>query len=54
MKYGLSDPTIKKIQSVFIRYSQVEKAILCGSRAKGAYKNGSDIDRVGITFYSKI
>jgi predicted nucleotidyltransferase len=26
------------------KYPQVEKAILYGSRAKGDYKNGSDID----------
>jgi predicted nucleotidyltransferase len=44
MKYGLSQSTIKKINGVLSRYPQVEKAILYGSRAKGNYKNGSDID----------
>lgn len=44
MKYGLSDSTIDKIRGVFGRYPQVEAAILYGSRAKGNYKNGSDID----------
>lgn len=44
MKYGLSDAVVKKIHNVFARYPQVEKAILYGSRAKGDYKNGSDID----------
>ncbi len=44
MKFGLNESTIQRIQSVFARYPQVEKAILYGSRAKGAYKNGSDID----------
>src|SRR3990172_9167659 len=44
MKFGLSDSTIEKIHGVLARYPQVERAILYGSRAKGNYKNGSDID----------
>ena len=44
MKYGLKETTINKICTVFVRYPQVEKAVLYGSRAKGNYKNGSDID----------
>jgi predicted nucleotidyltransferase len=44
MKYGLSQSTIQKICAVLRRYPQVEKATLYGSRAKGNYKNGSDID----------
>ena len=44
MKYGLKNSTIQKICGVFARYPQVEKAVLYGSRAKGNYKNGSDID----------
>jgi len=44
MKYGLKDATINKICAVFARHPQVEKAVLYGSRAKGNYKNGSDID----------
>lgn len=44
MKFGLSEATIEKIQAVLTRYPQVERAILYGSRAKGAYKTGSDID----------
>jgi predicted nucleotidyltransferase len=44
MKYGLPQSTIQRINTVLSRYSQVEKAILYGSRAKGNYKNGSDID----------
>ncbi len=41
---GLSESTIQKINSIFIRYSNVNKVILYGSRAKGSFKNGSDID----------
>lgn len=44
MKFGLPDDTIQKIQSVFAKYPSVEKVIIYGSRAKGNYKNGSDID----------
>jgi predicted nucleotidyltransferase len=44
MKYGLPESTIQKICATLRRYPQVEKAILYGSRAKGNYKNGSDID----------
>lgn len=43
-RYGLSESTIQKICAVFGRHPQVKKAILYGSRAKGTYKNGSDID----------
>ena len=44
MKYGLKETTIKAIQGIFTKYPQVEKVILYGSRAKGNYRNGSDID----------
>jgi uncharacterized protein len=44
MKYGLQDVTIQKIRTVLAGFPQVEKALLYGSRAKGNYKNGSDID----------
>lgn len=42
--YGLKEIHIKKIQSVFANHGDIEKAILYGSRAKGNYRNGSDID----------
>lgn len=44
MKYGLKEATIHNICAVLARYPQVDKAVLYGSRAKGNYKNGSDID----------
>jgi predicted nucleotidyltransferase len=44
--YGLSDKTISAIQGVFAKYPLVDKAILYGSRAKGNFRNGSDIDLV--------
>ncbi len=42
--YGLKEKHIKAINSVFSKYPQIEKTILYGSRAKGNYRNGSDID----------
>ncbi len=44
MKYGLSDSTIDKVNAVFASFPEVNKVILYGSRAKGSYKPGSDID----------
>ena len=44
MQYGLSDTIIEKICNVLSRHSSVEKAVLYGSRAKGTFKPGSDID----------
>lgn len=44
MKYGLPQSAIQKICIALSRYPQVERAILYGSRAKGNYKNASDID----------
>lgn len=44
MKFGLPDSAIQKIRAVLKQYPHVEQAILYGSRAKGSYKNGSDID----------
>ena len=44
MTFGLSGATTEKIRSVFARHPQVEKAVLYGSRAKGTFRNGSDID----------
>lgn len=44
MHFGLRKEDILKIQQVLSHYPQVEEAILYGSRAKGNYRNGSDID----------
>lgn len=50
MKYGLPEATVEKICGVFARFQEVEKAVLYGSRAKGNYKAGSDID---LTLYGE-
>ncbi len=44
MKFGLKETTIQKIQDVLAQFPQVHTAVLYGSRAKGNYRNGSDID----------
>ena len=44
MNSGLTDTTVNKICGVFAHFSGIEKAILYGSRAKGNFKAGSDID----------
>lgn len=44
MKYGLADATLEEILAVFRENSQVEDVILFGSRAKGTFRPGSDID----------
>jgi predicted nucleotidyltransferase len=44
MVYGLPERVVDKINGVFSSHASVEKAVLYGSRAKGGYKNGSDID----------
>jgi predicted nucleotidyltransferase len=42
--YGLKDEQIEKIKEVFRKNNKITEAILIGSRAKGNFKNGSDID----------
>jgi predicted nucleotidyltransferase len=44
MNIGLSDDVIQKIRSVLAKHKSVQSAILFGSRAKGNFKTGSDID----------
>ncbi len=44
MKYGLKDETVDAIKAVFAQFSAIDKVILYGSRAKGDFKPGSDID----------
>lgn len=44
MKFGLTDDTINEISAVFKKHHEVEEVIIYGSRAKGNFRNGSDID----------
>lgn len=58
--YGLKSEVIEKISSVFSSYADIKKVILYGSRAKGTYRNGSDIDltifgeNIGLSLLQKI
>jgi len=47
--YGLTDIELQILKRTFAKYPEIQKAILFGSRAKGNFKNGSDIDIVIIT-----
>lgn len=44
MKFGLKEETIMLINSVFENFPEVEEVIIYGSRAKGTFREGSDID----------
>jgi predicted nucleotidyltransferase len=50
MNHGLTNTTVEKICDVFRRFIEIEKAVLYGSRAKGNFKTGSDID---LTLYGE-
>ncbi len=60
MIYGLEQNIILKIVDVFSSFPEVEEAILYGSRAKGTYKDASDIDitlkgeKLNLTILNKI
>ena len=42
--FGISEKSCKLILSSFSSYPAIEEVIIFGSRAKGNYRNGSDID----------
>lgn len=44
MMFGLPDETRLAMQRVFARYPEIQKVVIYGSRAKGNYRPGSDID----------
>lgn len=44
MKHGLATAAVAAIHGVLARHPEVERAILYGSRAKGNFKAGSDVD----------
>ena len=43
-RFGLSVSVIHQIQGVLAQHPRVQRAVIYGSRAKGNYKPGSDID----------
>ena len=44
MKFGLSQTTLEKLNSVIERFPEIDEVMIYGSRAKGDYMEGSDID----------
>jgi predicted nucleotidyltransferase len=44
MKFGLKQTELEALQNCFAAHPHIEEVILYGSRAKGTFKNGSDID----------
>lgn len=45
-EFGISRDVLDKIKKLFLEYKEIEKVALIGSRAKGNYQKGSDIDLV--------
>ena len=43
-EFGLSDKSMEIIRRIYSQFPQIESVILYGSRAKGNFKPGSDID----------
>jgi predicted nucleotidyltransferase len=43
-KFGLSEKLLKSMEDIFKLKPQVERVLIYGSRAKGNYSKGSDID----------
>lgn len=43
-KFGLNEQSIRIITDILKKYPEIEQAIIYGSRAKGNYRIGSDID----------
>ena len=44
MQFGLKPEIVSRINSVLAAHPEIEQAVLYGSRAKGNYRAGSDID----------
>ena len=53
MKFGISEGQLKNIIQVFSEFSELKKVVLFGSRAKGTFHPGSDID-LALTFNNDV
>jgi len=49
MNHGLPNQTLDTLDTIFRKYPGIKQAILYGSRAKGNYRAGSDIDMALMT-----
>jgi predicted nucleotidyltransferase len=43
-KYGLPESDLQSVISIFQKNPKIERAVLLGSRAKGNFSTGSDVD----------
>nr|VFK19663.1 MAG: Nucleotidyltransferase domain-containing protein [Candidatus Kentron sp. LPFa]VFK33623.1 MAG: Nucleotidyltransferase domain-containing protein [Candidatus Kentron sp. LPFa] len=43
-RFGLDETVIERINGAFTAFPSIKKVMLYGSRAKGNYRSGSDID----------
>lgn len=50
--YGLRESDLLEMDKAFKKFPQIEKVILFGSRTKGNFKNGSDVDICLFVWYS--
>lgn len=44
MRFGLPDEVVQKLRDIFSSFPQVRRVRIYGSRAKGDFRPGSDID----------
>lgn len=44
MQFGLSDFTLNILTEIFQGFPEIEKVVIYGSRAKGNFREGSDVD----------
>ena len=60
MKFGLTEKDLSFITTTIAKFIEIEQAIIFGSRAKGNYKSGSDVDiaivgeKINFTTVSKL
>lgn len=43
-RFGLSESNLRELYDILSSMPHIEEAIIFGSRARGDYKNGSDVD----------
>ena len=44
MEFGLNEIDVAKLNKVFSEFPVIDEVVIYGSRAKGNFRNGSDID----------
>jgi len=42
--FGLLNSDVEFLQKLFLKYETIDEVLIFGSRAKGNFKNGSDVD----------